>query len=214
MKLIVAFILLFNLNYMQVWGKTIEKSFSILAVEERINETRFLCRSDLIDGKLTEIWAVNGQKVSQEQYEEAILNAEREEIRKNRALEAQKRRDEQEFKITAQYALVKKMLSTLVAEIEKVVVRVKNPLLYSYLSFSEHTFNSEMDFIQLQEEVQKAKLLCSNDTLEHLSMCQETFNRLELYPAKLTNLYQDSVNYAIKTCDNTRTLKELLAFVS
>lgn len=212
----IAFVfLLFNLNYGTcLLGKSVEKSFAIYAIEELVDGNRFVYRSDLVDGKLTELWAVNGQKVTTQEYEEAILKAEREEIKKAREREIQKRKAEQEFKVAAQYSLVKKILDALLNEIEKMVVRIKNPLLNPYIYYSEHTIGSPTDFIQLEQDVQKAKLLLLGQTVDQIASCQDAFNQLESYPEKLNNLYQDSVNYAIKTCDNTRTLKDLLAFVS
>lgn len=194
--------------------RIVEKSVSVYIIEEQVNGIRFTHRSDYIDGKAQELWAINSKVATQCEYEEAILDAEKEERRLVRKLEEQKRKQEQEFKLVAHTEISKKLITIKVQEITQELVKIKEPLLEPFLRFSQETIASKDTLSNIMQQIEHARLLCQtndNDTYVNLQECLKT---LELYPEKLALLYQESVNYAIKTCDNTRALKDILLLVS
>jgi hypothetical protein len=214
MKKLLFLLLILTKNSAFINAKTIEKSLSVYVIEEQINGIRFAHRSDFIDGKASELWAIDGRQVPEHEYEEAILNAEREERKSVRRQEEQKRKQEQEFKVLAQNNLIKKLLNLKIADITKELSKIKEPLLAPFLKFSEHSMSSEMALYDLEQEIEDANKLSLRGELADTKQLYTVFEKLEQYPEKLMKLYQDSINYAIKTCDNTRALKELLILVS
>jgi hypothetical protein len=195
-------------------ARKVEKSLSVYVIEETVNGDRFTHRSDFIDGKSHEIWAINNQQVPQEEYEEAILNAEREERRSARKAQEEKRKQEQEFKALAHYNLVKKCVKLQSADIAREVSKVREPLLASFLKFNESSISSEALLYELEQELIQVDKICHGSNFAEIKQLEGMLEKFEPYPEKLTKLYQDSINHAIKTCDNTRTLKELLTLVS
>ena len=215
MKVLNILIVLFLLQIVTfLKGGTIEKSLSVYVIEEQIAGIRFTHRSDLIDGKSNEIWAISGRPVSVGEYEEAILNAERDERRAERKAQEERRKQGQEFKAKAHYTLLKKLGMAQAAEIVKGLIPVKEPLLEPFLQFSESTFSSRDVLHELEQELEIIHKLCESSNLEEMVQLGTLLKKIELYPARLAKLYQESVNSAIKTCDDTRALKELLKLVS
>lgn len=195
-------------------SKQIEKFLSVTVLEEIVNGMRFAHRSDLIDGKIQEIWAINGQSVSYDDYLEALLDAEREERRKQRKLEDEKRRQEQEFKALSHANIVKKLIRIKISEVTQELTKINEPLLSAYLSFDESTIDSREALNDISYIIEKARKNCQENVEVGFSQLQNTLASLEELPEKLRKFYQSSVNYAIKTCDDTRLLKDLLSLIS
>ena len=195
-------------------ARFIEKSLSITVIQESVNGIRFAHRSDLIDGKIQDVWAINGRSVSHDEYLDSILDAEREERRTQRQLENEKRKQEQEFKALAQSNGLKKLIKIKINEIMRELTKVKEPLLESYLQFDEATVASPEDLSAVASLISDAQKKCREDQELPCSSLKECLASLEGLPEKLTKLYQDSITYAIKTCDDTRSLKDLLSLVS
>src|SRR5581483_9954495 len=99
--------------FSMVQARSLEKTLSVYVIEEKVNGIIFTHRSDLLNGKLNEIWAINGQEVTGQHYQEAILNAEREERARIRSQEEEKRKQEQKFHIETQCAILKKLIMLL-----------------------------------------------------------------------------------------------------
>jgi hypothetical protein len=195
-------------------SRQIEKCLSVTVLEETVNGVRFAHRSDLVDGKVQEVWAINGRSVSYNDYLDAILDAEREERRKQRKLDDEKRRQEQEFKALAQINTLKKLIKIKINETMQELIKVNEPLLARYLTFDESTFASEEALKDIYYVIEEARRKCQESFEVSTSMLHDVLTSLERLPARLQKLYQDSVNYAIKTCDDTRYLKDLLSLVS
>lgn len=214
MKKVYILFFLIAINLFGLFGRTIEKSLSVYIIEEKVNGIRFTHRSDLIDGNLKELWSIDGQSVTHELYIKNILEAEMEERRKSRFEQDKRRKQEQNFKIQAHYDILRKLIQSALVEIKKEFSKIKNPLLAPFLQFSNETIDSENSLYELENELQNAQNLCQNSDLADIQQLKEVVANLEIYPTKLEKFYQCSVNYAIKTCDNTRALKELLELIS
>lgn len=193
-------------------ARFIEKALSVTVIEESVNGIRFAHRSDIIDGKVQDIWAINGRSVSYDEYLDAIVNAEREERRAQRKIEDARRRQEADFKVLAQNNAIKKLIRIKISEIVHELTRVKEPLLQAFLKFDEATFATEDDLAYVSNLIQEAQIKCQEE--QPYSIFRDCLAGLEGLPEKVHKLYQDSVNYAIKTCDDTRYLKDLLSLIS
>lgn len=193
--------------------RSIDKSVSIYFVEEKVNGIPFTHRSDCIDGVKKEVWTIQGRAVAQEEYEEEILQAELQERRKERALQESRRRSQEEFAIKVQYQASKKLVRLLVPEVEAALKKLTDIRLEPYIHYTSHSFGSRADLDQVKADIAHAYDLLDQETVE-LADLQELYHTLELYPNRLQILYQDSVQNAIKKCDDTRLLKDLLELVS
>lgn len=195
-------------------SKIVEKSLSVTVLEESINGMRFAHRSDIIDGNIKDIWAVNGHSVSYDDYLEALLDAEREEMRTLRNFQNEKRRHEAEFKCEAQKNTFKKLIRIKIQEIFDELAKVKEPLLEHYLLFDVQTIASSEDLQKISILVNEAEKKCKEGKESSCSVLKECLSSLEEIPGRLHKLYQDSISHAIKTCNDTRSLKDLLSLIS
>lgn len=198
----------------QTFAKSIEKSISVYIIEEKVDEKRFMHRSDLIDGKAHDLWAIDGQNVAYQEYEKALIDAEVSEVRKMRQQAEEHRKREQKFKMQAHYDIIKKIVHNYIVDINKELTRLDNILIAHFLQFDQDSIHSRDALGAIEREVEQAYALLQRSDIHDIHDLKEIMKTLEEYPRKLVKLYQNSVNHAIKTCDNTKDLKELLALVS
>lgn len=191
-------------------------------VEEKVNNAIFAHRVDIIDGVAQDRWLVNGQKVGVDEYEEALLDAEKEERRtERRRVEDLKRREEeaeaqhQAFVHDARKDIARKRLELVVKNVESELFKLKEPKLEPYLAFDRHAVASPDQFNQLQIDIipeAKRLIALGHDAQEEdLSMAAD---QLETFGPRLRDMFRLTVKQAINQCDDTRLLKELLEIVS
>ena len=191
----------------------LEKSLSVTITEEKLNKISFIHRRDNINGKIQEEWSIDGKKVDFGIYEEALLTAHKEEMRQKRAFERQKQEKEQDYCSQIQCALMAKIVTELLNEVTQELNKIRNPLLENYLQFNEQGFSSPDELLRVEEEI-KAFEQKSKDSDVSFQEVKEYSEKLEEIPARLIQCYQDSVAHAIKTCNDTKILKELLTLFS
>ncbi|MBN1549506.1 hypothetical protein JW872_02495 [Candidatus Babeliales bacterium] len=191
-------------------------------VEEKVNNAIFAHRVDIIDGVAQDRWLINGQKVSAEEYEEALLDSEKEERREERRrVEALKRREEeaeaqhQVFIHDARKDIARKRLELVIKNVESELLKVKEPKLEPYLVFDRQTVASADLFNQLQiDSLPEAKRLIALGHDVQEEDLSRTADQLEAFGPRLRDMFRLTVKQAINQCDDTRLLKELLEIVS
>ena len=195
-------------------AREIVKSITVSVIEEKANNTLFTHRIDIIDGHRKEIWAVEGKTVSFQDYEDAILNAEREERRQERLKEYERQREKEEFALEVQRNCLKKLLRLEKEKVESLLHKLSDQRLEQYFAFHEKTFPCLEVFEHISLELlPKVEQMIFDDQIgfEELRTMVLT---LEKYPSSLQKFYNETITRAQEQSDDTRFLKDLLALVS
>lgn len=196
-------------------AKRIERMISVDVIEERINGKIFSSRIEINNGSLKETWSIDGNPVDHDDY----TKTRKEETIKEFDLEEhsnyKKRLEIYEFKQEQRIAATKKLIKSLIIDIEKVITQFKDHNITSYIRYSADTIPSEIEFLALSmQKLDQARHLATTDNKEF--SCDEgdkMIATLEDYPAKLQKLFQQTVKYAIDQCTDSRQLKKLLDIV-
>jgi len=188
---------------------------SIYCKKEVINGKVFIYRDDMVNSEKKEIWSIDGQLVKKDEYEEAILDAEREVRRQERQQEEEQRKKAQLFKGEMTLVLQKKILRLTVDKIDELLKKFDTHNLKDFLAYKKQTISKEL-FDDL-----KGELLPEAKRLVYKKDEEYSWDDMNLMLAKVENLdekldlfYQDTVRNAIQQCDDTRVLKDLLELVS
>lgn len=195
--------------------RVLEKSVATSLTETRIGDDHFLHRIELDNGKRSQEWRINGSPVSAQDYEETLLEAEKEERRKE--LRRKEKRMQQDITLhdCARADIVKKLLSRSISEVRTHIDRLHEYGLHEYYHFSPHTVLSqgELDELFLEqlpyvESLVSAASGCSSYELSH------ALERLEQWPDRLQQFFNDTLKDAVQRCDDTQRLKRLLDLLS
>lgn len=180
--------------------------------EERINDTLFKQHTIMHNGIRSSEYFVNGVPTEPDTYEEALLNAEKEESRRTR-------KDAEEQRIKAYQINYRGQVRLNQAELKKATENLVNLLrtalsetLEPYRVYSPQGITSQDDLVAVAEELlPSAKKLytATPDTtnIAALSALQETIG---LKAAQLKAFVTETVNQGITTAHDTKALKELL----
>ncbi len=196
-----------------------QRSIEIMSVyykKEVINGSTFVYREDTVNGTKKKAWTVDGHPVDADEYEEAILNAEKEVRRKERRKEEEQRVHQQLLHHQVLIMLNKKLLTIKIADIEVWLQKLHDYALEQFLVFNDSTYASPEEFDQLSNEcIPKVhSLILQGEDECDVGELLHWVNKLDKVPDQLCNLFYASVNNAIAACDDTKMLKKLLDVVS
>ena len=166
---------------------------------------------ELINGKQQDNYLINNRAVDRETYQEAILDAEKEERRHERAREYHAKIQEQEFKQQAKIALLKKLLTQVHKTITEELTKLHAYHLEPYFAFDAQTIPNHENYQQLTQLLTQAQELPSTMAAQEL---EELYVQLEPYQEKIKKFSINTIQNAIKQCDDTKLLKELLVLIS
>ena len=196
-------------------ARVLQKSLNISVIEEVIDNKTFIHRVDILNGKRDERWAIDGQSVQEDEYDEAILEAEKAERRQERKACKKEQRDHDEFVIAFQRAGCAKIIELYLVRIKDELYRLADRRLKQFLHFEEDTISSEKEFDYIKNVliIRAQELLDTIDEVE-LEELQGMMRRLEEYPKNLRALYYGTVKNAQAHSDDTKLLKDLLSIIS
>jgi hypothetical protein len=193
-------------------GREVEE-LSVYYKKETISGTEFVYREDVASGTRKETWSVNGKVVAVYEYEEAFLEAEKELRREELRAEQERRRERQNAQLTVTADLYKKVVRIHIDRVEYVLNRCRDQRLEPFLQFGMNGALTTVEFDEIMDTIAAAKKLLDtrgDDLIESLKAIEV---KLEPLPDKLEKLIQLSVDHAVKYCDDTKVLKELLGLV-
>lgn len=193
---------------------TIHES-NIYERKEKISNNNFYFKEINIDGQIYCHFYVDSIPVEKERYDESLLEAKKEEWIKEREMQEQKRHADLYFKNSAKLEILKKLLNNLYLDIASKLKKINNfEGLSQYYVFSNDTFNSLEELEQIEDELlPQSKKLIKNSEKNELITLNEFLEKIENLPEKLDKFFKDSVENAIKKCDDTKFLKRLLEFI-
>jgi len=184
--------------------------------KEVINDSTFIYREDTVNGKVTKQWWINGKSTNEDAFLEAVLEAEKMVRRQERKKEAERRDYEQHEKFNTLLALNRKLLHGKMQQVQEGLKRIEAHQLQPFLLFSEQTYPSQEVFNKINQELlPQVQALLDADPYDHeLSEFEALLAQLDDVPDKLQELFYETANNAIKRCDNTKMLKELIELVN
>lgn len=214
-KLLLSLIILCLFMGTQLTAKRIERTLSVDLIEERINGKLFSSHIEVTNGSLKESWSIDGKPVDHDDYTEARKEETLKEFDLEEHSQYKKRLEIYEFKQEQRIAATKKLIKSLIIDIEKILTQFKDYNVASYMRYSADTVPSEIEFLALSsQKLDQARHLATTENNEF--SCDEgdkMIATLEDYPAKLQKLFQQTVKYAIDQCTDSRQLKKLLDIV-
>jgi hypothetical protein len=190
-----------------------EKDRIVLYTEEKANDTLFIHRVDIIEGYKKEAHFINGQPTTPGEYEEALLAAETEERRRERAHLQDTRLKTYDLYYKARSKIAKNELKPLVTTIEAETKKLADSRLKPFLIFSPQTIGSpeELQTITSTLIPQAYKLL--EEPFEAANYGH--FNHIKAEIGRVLPRIQDMCNAtldnAITKGDDTKLLKDILA---
>ena len=212
--LLCAFLIVSN-----VGARSIEKDRAVFYTKEIVNGSTFEQRREWIEGSYREKCYIDEVAVSSHEYEDAVLQAEYEEIRQRRARE----REHNNRAYTAPAGLRARIFQRLLGEYYTTILEYVSLLqkydLESSLVLKHDTIPDNETYTYICSTLLHQARVWSEQSAEagevldtsHLShLCQE----FEDYMPRIKQVYFDTVQAAIDSCTDTKRLKELLTLVS
>ncbi len=195
-------------------ARFIEKQVFVTLTEERVNGQCFAHRTDVLNGTLKEIWAIDGKMVNQDEFMNAILEAEKEERRVEREQKDRAQRELLQAHILLQRSCYEKLISVFINDIVSLYHKVADGRLRPFWALKKNSFENVQQLeLLMNEQLPTAQtLLKKNET--SLEVLQNYVHQFELAHQKLTVMYHDTLFNAQKNADDPRLLKELLAMTT
>jgi hypothetical protein len=194
-----------------------------------LKEQELQYREELVDGKTfmyrsevrydaagmarKELWKIDGKDVAERQYEEEILEAEKNERRAQRVQEAALRQAEFDSKVHSRTVLVKKLLHQMVRVIMQDVQTIERYGLDPYKVFSDVTITAQ-EYQQIVHTFLPQAYALVQALEPDFVQLQELYERFDALRDRFNIFMRATLDRAIEKCDDTKFLKELLALVS
>ena len=230
----IIFFMLLVATFFSVFTKEVifrgESRVSQIKFNIKDGEQVYLQKYQDLNGKITELWSINGSEVTKDEFRDRMEKAEKEEKsieqelkeqkireeeeKKRELIEKQKKEDEAFYNQTKLLAL-KKLINLELQNAENCFARLEKYSLDEYFIFDQDTFLSLDDFLETKNDLLgKARKLnfCSIDELSVDEM-QDVLKKMEALPDKIENFFRKSIKNAINQCNDTKRLKELLALI-
>lgn len=193
----------------------IERDSIKMIKEETINNSSFKHILTIKNGQRNETLMVNQHPVSVDDYEEALLEAEKEESKiTRRALQAERLRV-YETQYKGQAKIAQKELKDSLELLKQELERLSDTHIQPFISFSKELISSPEELDALHETIipQAEKLIQEYPTTTNIKELQEKQQQLQELRTKIHDLFISAVNKGIDTADDTKLLKELLALL-
>jgi hypothetical protein len=219
MKYGFSLFLCFFMFFMNSWAESLPtrrvEIVSSYTKKTEIGREVFLEREEFFNGTTKRVWGVDGKPVTQSEFEDKLLEAEREVRRQELRNEQAQRQTQATFKERSLVVGTRKILALLVQEIDRQLDKLSVGKVGKFFVFDDANFGSQEKFDHvLQELLPAARALHEKDDRVAMTELAIMVEQLEMVPKKLQNLFQKTVSHAIETCDDAKVLKELLDIVA
>ena len=208
--LVLYFLLLISL---QTLAKSVCHKM-VMETEEKINGITF---KHILESGATikEVYLIQSVPVLKDEYILKIEQAEKEEREIQRTIEHDRMHARARFVSDSQFHIYQKLLSTAFMEIKQWLAKLEMPVVSEYYMFSSDTIASKGAFESFKNDVfLKAQVLLEEcNQQQDLAALQKLVEQYEQVPYRLERFFQKSVQQAIKHCDDTKILKELLSLL-
>jgi len=182
--------------------------------KEILSGKTFVKREDVANGVKKQAWTIDGASVDEDLFEQTRCEAVKEYWRQKRVQELARREALQQERAVAVAQLHKKLLRLLIERVEVALKKFDDHRLGPFLLFDQSFSRDEFDAIEAELLTRAKQILYGAEDQEDLGLLAAMIEKLDGLDSRLHDLFQVTVNSAIKRCDDTRMLKDLLAIVS
>ena len=208
--LVLCFLLLIS---SQIAGKTVCHKM-VMETEEKIHGITF---KHILESGATikEIYLINAASVAKDEYILRLEQAEKEERELCRKIEDDRMHARARFMSDSQLQIYQKLLSRNFMEIKQWLAKLDMPVVSNYYLFSADTIASKGAFESFKNDVflKAQALLEEYNEQQDIVALQKLIEQYDQMPYRLERFFQKSVQQAIKHCDDTKILKELLSLL-
>ncbi|MBI2353001.1 hypothetical protein HYV11_02025 [Candidatus Dependentiae bacterium] len=192
------------------------RQVSMFSQEEIINEISFSHTVMSDNGKMKEEFFINGIPVQQEEFYKEFEGAQLKDLRKEREKKQERKKSQMQVIDQAQLAIIEKLIITRLQEIQKQLDLLHHEQLKKYYVYQKNNIDSLqklsdiIQFVTTDVPVQVKELVAQQD----MQNLQKILTTIEPLPDHLEQFFKNSIQNAIKNCDDTVVLKELLTMLS
>jgi len=188
---------------------------SISTEVELINGKEFL-RSVINDmGNVREEYSINRVPVEKDDFDQAWEESHMQDARKQRQDRFDKQRDRFAFANDTQAAILEKAIRKSVFDAKQMLQRLECETLQPYLKFDVKGISSPEQVQHMQQALRVADEAVKKMVKDHdMQGLKDFLQKIETWPDLLEHCFKQSVQSAIGQCDDTTSLKELLALTS
>jgi hypothetical protein len=192
------------------------KDRAVFYTEEEVNSTIFGHRVDVYEGKRSEIFKIDGEVVERDLYHQNIVEADVAERERERTQEEERRLEAYTFQAEAQEVIMKKLLSQHVQEMQAMYTNLMRYSLEEFFVFRDATISGFDEYRYIFHDLVPRALSCIEETNEGASYSdlRVLHDEIAEYVDRVVLFWRDTINNAIKNCDDTKKLKDLLTLVS
>ncbi len=206
--------LLFLLCCFSCAANTIKQTATYL-VEEIYNGTSFKHVTELDNGSTREIFFINGKSVPDSEYENALLNAQKEENRKLRKKTQEERLKVYETQYKGRVKVAQTDLKEALGMLEEEIKRLADERLKPFMLYKSDTLESADYLVSIKEKLvpEARTYLQTNPEKIDLKKIHDTEQEIQNLLPRIRETFVTAVNNAIEKADDTKLLKELLTLL-
>jgi hypothetical protein len=198
-------------------ARTIEKEMLVMYVEEKVNDLVFKHKMQRENGMTKEVYTINDIGTTGQEYEEALLNAEKEERRQERRLAHEARVKFYDTHYKVRVKLIKTELRPQIQILESELKRLSDERLKPYRVFVQSFLvGSYEELLTFGRELvdHVTTMLNQPDDITDIKKLQDIARDTTRVIQQMHDTFFATVNNGIDKGDDTRLLKELLMLVS
>ncbi len=189
---------------------------SMFEQEEIIHGVSFAHSIVSDQGAVKEEFFISKIPVQKDEYYKEIELAQLSDLRKEREKIESKKQSRIEVVDQAQLAIIEKLIAKRLDEITLALESLHHEQLKQYYVYQKNSVESWQQLFDLKQFVQHSALKELKELLGRHDMpgLQKMLDSVDSWPDRLDLFFKESVQNAIKNCDDTAVLKELLTLLS
>ncbi len=193
---------------------TVTKQLMTFVVEEAHNGTSFKHLTDIENGSKKESFFVNNKSVGPLEYEDTLLNAQKEETKKERKKTQEDRIRMYETQYKARVKIAQSDLKQALSTLENELTQLADERIKPFIVYKSDTMSSADQTAAIKEKLMPdaRKLAESSPDIDIKKINDMTAELRSLIP-RVHETFITAVNNGINKADDTKLLKELLTLL-
>lgn len=209
---VLAILTWFSLSY----GRVIQKDMLVYFKQELVDGRIFKHRMDLDGVKKREQFMVDDKSVTQNEFDQLISEAEKNEILEKRSLERQQKHNELLNRQKLQIKLLVQDLKKALENMQRQLKPLLDDRLEKYLAFSGSTIANMEELSKVISELlpKGKKVIAQPISDQDLTQLEDLKTNVHNKTNMLKQLFNNTLEKVIEEADDTQLLKELLVLIS
>lgn len=211
---------IFLLSCSMVGGVTLDARYlhhmSVFKQTELINGVTFSHSMTSDQGATKEEYYIDGMPVQKEEFYKELEMAQMGDLRKEREKTDKKNKSRIDVVDEAQLAIVKKLLLKKLDEVKQSIEMLHHDHLKQYYVYDKASIESLQRLLDMKQFVMHTAPAEIKELVEKRDVkgLQQMLDSMESWPDRLDLFFKNSVQNAVKNCDDTAVLKDLLTLLS